>query len=354
MKILVVGDVHYSQYSSIIRRRGEFYSQRLENLLWSVNWAENQAKENSVDRVIYLGDFMDRADINAEELTAFRDIKWAENIPHFFLTGNHEAGLHSLQYSSIHFIESLGENFKVIDKPTYDVGFGWRILFLPYIFEKERKSLSEYWKESQSSNMFETQEVKTSYIFSHNDLKGVNYGMFESEEGFDLKDISNSCSYFINGHIHNSQWINSKTLNLGNLTGQSFNEDATKYKHQILLIDTDTEKMELIENPYAYNFYKVEISKESDLTKLKFKFHAVVSAKCRESLISKTRELFENNQDIEEFKIITVLEDNDEVRECDEELNLTSTDYLDQFKSYILEELGTSNNVVKELNEVIQ
>ena len=78
MKVLIIGDIHFSQYSSIIRKRGEFYSERLENLLWSINWVEKQAEENKVDKIIYLGDFFDRSDLNAEELTAFRDIRWAK------------------------------------------------------------------------------------------------------------------------------------------------------------------------------------------------------------------------------------------------------------------------------------
>ena len=40
MKIGVVGDVHWCAYSSILRSRGNKYSIRIENLIKSVNWAE--------------------------------------------------------------------------------------------------------------------------------------------------------------------------------------------------------------------------------------------------------------------------------------------------------------------------
>ena len=40
MKILCVGDVHWSQNSSILRSRGEYYSTRLQNLIASVNWRD--------------------------------------------------------------------------------------------------------------------------------------------------------------------------------------------------------------------------------------------------------------------------------------------------------------------------
>ena len=57
MKILLCGDVHYNQYTSILRKRGKYYSARLENLLWSINWVEKTALEQNVEKIIYLGDF---------------------------------------------------------------------------------------------------------------------------------------------------------------------------------------------------------------------------------------------------------------------------------------------------------
>ena len=88
MKILVVGDVHWSQYSSILRKRGEKYSYRLENLIQSVNWAEQLAYETNCELIVYLGDFFDRAEINSEEISALKEIVWASK-PHYFLVGNH-------------------------------------------------------------------------------------------------------------------------------------------------------------------------------------------------------------------------------------------------------------------------
>ena len=45
VNILLAGDVHWSSYSSIVRRRGQKYSKRLENLINSVNWIEEQAEQ---------------------------------------------------------------------------------------------------------------------------------------------------------------------------------------------------------------------------------------------------------------------------------------------------------------------
>lgn len=116
MRALIIGDVHFSQTSSIIRKRGEFYSERLENLLWSINWAEKQAEKNKVDKIIYLGDFFDRSDLNAEEVTALQDIVWS-NVPKWFLVGNHEISRRNASYSTVHLF-NLIPNAHIIDKPT--------------------------------------------------------------------------------------------------------------------------------------------------------------------------------------------------------------------------------------------
>lgn len=352
-RILCIGDCHISQYSSIIRKRGEFYSQRLENLLWSINWVEQTALNSKVDKIIYLGDFFDRADLNAEELTAFRDIVWAKDIPHIFLVGNHEVGARNLKYSSVHFLEALGDNFKIIDEPTYECGFGYRFFYLPYIFENNRKTIKEYKDNLISKHIFETQELKKAYIFSHNDLKGIQYGCIESKEGFKIEDILNNCQLFINGHIHNGGWVKKgRVINIGNLTGQNFNEDGYKYVHNILLLDTQTDEEVLIPNPYAFNFIKLEINDRKDLDKLNILPHSVMSIKCKENLVNELRDILNRNSDIEEYRIISVAEDN-KIKE-DTNIEFTAIDHLKQFQEYIINQLGKIDYVIKELNEVIQ
>lgn len=352
-KVLVVGDVHYSTYSSIVRKRGEIYSQRLENILWSINWAEQIAINSKVDKIIYLGDVFDRPEMNAEELTAFRDINWARDIPHIFLVGNHELGAKNLKYSSLHFIESLGSNFKVIDEPTYECGFGYRFFYLPYIFESNRKSLKEYKSQLMQPYTIETQEVKRTYIFSHNDLKGIQYGCIESKEGFEIEDILNNCQLFINGHIHNGSWVKKdRILNLGNLTGQNFNEDGYEYIHNILYLDTDTDERLLVPNHYAFNFIKLEISNEKDLKSLDILPHSVISVKCKEDLVSKLREILDTHPDVEDYRVISVADENNLSEDTSIEFN--SIDHLRQFQEYILEQIGKSDTVIKELVEVLK
>ena len=351
-RILIVGDVHWSSYASIIRKRGTDYSKRLENCINSVNWVEGVAEEYKCDKVIYLGDFFDKAELNSEEITALKEVQWSET-PHQILVGNHELGSANGQYNTTRLFNLL-PNFEVIDKPKVDVGFGYYFLYLPYIFEKDRKTISEYFNSSFNRNEFVTQEVKNIFIFSHNDLKGVNYGIFESKEGFGVDDICNNCAVCFNGHIHNNgEIVEDKLINVGNLTGQNFNEDGTKYHHRIYILDINGSDYRVYQtvNPYAYMFYKFEINTEQDINNLKFEPHAIVSIKCIEHLVPRLREVLENNPDIEEYRIITVIE-NKEVPE--EEFNqLSSKDHLQQFRDYIIEKLGTGENIIKELQEVV-
>jgi hypothetical protein len=133
---------------------------------------------------------------------------------------------------------------------------------------------------------------------SHNDINGIQLGPVVSKTGFTVEEIEANCDLFLNGHLHNGQKITDKIINLGNLTGKDFGEDASKYDHNIAILDTDTLELEFIENPYAYNFYKLQIETEKDLTALDtLKSRAVVSIKCDSKLINETKQKLSDLQD---------------------------------------------------------
>ena len=56
MRILIYSDNHWCQYSSIVRKRGEKYSLRLENQIESVSWAENLSMDAGCEKIIQLGE----------------------------------------------------------------------------------------------------------------------------------------------------------------------------------------------------------------------------------------------------------------------------------------------------------
>jgi DNA repair exonuclease SbcCD nuclease subunit len=342
MKILIYSDIHISQDSSIVKGLGSKYSIRLENIIKSLNWAEKLATDLNCSYIFNLGDTFDKPIINAMEATAVQDIQWA-NIPHFVLVGNHDSNVASLEYSSVSVLKSLG--FNLISEPNMIMADDVNIYCLPYITESNRKPLKEYITERKGKTI----------IFSHNDIAGFNFGGFVSKEGFNLNDITENCDLFLNGHLHNSSWLTNKILNVGNLTGQNFSEDAFKYSHGVWVLDTESLQVTFYENPYALNFYKVEInSKNKFLSNYNIKSNAVLMIKCDEKFmfqLSSELNLEAIKKKIVASRILTIY--NDDKVEVNN-VELTKIDYIEEFKKYILTNIDSSNITKQELAEVFK
>ena len=342
MKLLLYTDVHWSEYSSIVRSRGIKYSKRLENLISSVNWAEGLAE--SCDAVVCLGDFFDKPNLTSEEITALSEIKWCDK-PHYFLVGNHDSNINDLSFASTYVF--TGSDFHIISKPTVmslDINSSTDVYLIPYIIESNRQSLNSYLTLPKNA-------LGKTVIFSHNDIAGIQYGKFTSVSGFTIDEIKDNCDLFINGHLHNAGFVDEEEqiLNLGNLTGQNFNEDAFVYRHFCAILDTDTLDIQFFENPYALNFYKAEISTLADLDKIKGP-NAVVSLHCDAKIANKVRERlgeldFTEHRLFLDFDLSSV--DDVEISE------LASVDYLQQFSEYVLSHLDNTEVLQQELSKVV-
>ena len=228
MKIALATDNHFCEKSSIVQKMGTKYTLRLENQLKSIEWFENTALEKGCSAIIYLGDFFDKSSLTDKEITASKDILW-NNLKHYFIIGNHESGDSGLLFSSTKTLESI-DRILISEPKKTDLG-NCELCFLPYITESDRVPLNIY---------FGPKTAKPRIILSHNDIAGIQMGPVVSRTGFSIEEIESSCDLFINGHLHNGQAITNKIINLGNLTGKDFGEDATKYKHNIAILDTDT------------------------------------------------------------------------------------------------------------------
>ena len=342
MKVLLYSDNHWSQYSSIVRKRGRKYSLRLENQIDSMNWVNTLSTQLDCSAIFCLGDFFDKSELNSEEITALRDINWRDDIPYYFIVGNHEMGLHDHFFSSMK-VFNLMDRSMVLDEPCHFDIDNLELYILPYILEDERKPLKEYIPERNS---------KKRVILSHNDLKGLQInGTFVSKTGFEISEIESLCDFFINGHLHNGHQISDKIINIGNLTGQNFSEDAEKYPHVVFVLDTETLRIEAYENPYAFNFYKLDITKDNVDTLTKLKNNSVVTIKCDESIYDTVKSIISLNYNIVESRII-LNKSKVEYSELSEE-KLISLDHLQEFRNYVLETLGTNEIVEQELSEVI-
>ena len=348
MKICVYSDVHWSQNSSIVRSRGERYSSRLENLISSVNWAERLAFDCGCSAIICNGDFFDANIINSEEVSALREIEWAP-ISHIFITGNHEGSVSTLDFSTLELF-NLCPNSIVINSPekyliegTNNVEF----CYLPYVLERDRRSLADYFGVPTTTRI----------IFSHNDLKDVQYGQYASQEGFTIDDIHKNCDLFINGHLHHCAYVTNKIINAGNLTGQNFTEDAEKYEHCALIVDTDTLEVTFYINPFAYNFYKLDCTKVTTAEELTHKLmslknNSVVTIKINESLATCVPNILNTLTNIAQYRMIIEYTTQESITDTSV-IELNTVDHLKQFENYVLNTFGNSDIIKEELSHIL-
>lgn len=349
MKILLVGDVHWSEYSSIVRKNGEKHSVRLENLIKSIEWVASVEKKEKTDKTIQLGDFFDKSFVNGKEGAALKDAdEYTDKTMHKWmcLLGNHEI-CGSKDSLTLLPCESVVREPQMIEMD------GVCIVALPYIFEKNRKAINEYIQELGCD------EGRKIIVLSHNDIADVQYGAYKSTTGFPINDIINSVDLFINAHIHNSEWVTKNVLNVGNLTGQNFNEDGLKYKHGVWVLDTEKVKKSsnpqewivFYENPYAMKFLNVEITDEGEMDMLR----AFVESEPNQWVLAvKTNDEYKDDVQkvINDFcvagkKIIA----GDKIVEEDHTL-ISVVDHIQKFRKGVIEKFGSTESVMEVLDEI--
>lgn len=339
MKLLIFTDLHMCPQASIINKWGTKYPKRLENCIESVNWLERKAEELKCDYIISLGDFFDKPDLTSETITACNEIQWSD-IMHYHIVGNHDASNSSLVFNAANMLKA--DHHVIINQPQILLLDDCDICFLPYVTECDRKPLNEYFNEYTQN--------RPRVILSHNDIMGVQLGPVVSRTGFSIEEIEAACDYMFNGHIHSSQAITQKIINLGALTGKDFGTDAYKHSHRIVVLDTSTMSVDYIENPYAYNFYKLEINTEADLTALNtLKNNAVVSVKCVQHLVEVVRQKIEETPNIIESRVILIRQ-YEEATETTE-LDLT-VDHLTRFIECCKANIEDSAILEDELSEI--
>ena len=347
MKILLYTDVHFSLYASIVRSVDGKYSIRLKNLIESINWAEKLAIENKCDSIFVLGDFFDKAEVIADEMTALSEVKWS-GLGHTFLVGNHEMSRSSLELSSAHIFNLLSKT-KVIDSPTiYKDKNGTQLCFLPYVVNPD-KPIMEYFTGAD----FDNSERRV--IFSHNDIKGINYGAYVSQSGFEISDIENHCDLFLNGHLHDRCSITNKVINIGSLSAHNFTNDSFKYSYGASILDTETLELKFYENPYSFNFYKFETDSVKDCKKKldKTKQNAVLTIQCSDKDLDEIKKLLVSYSNVVESRVILDINKKETTLLLENKIEeLTKLDHIKTFKEYIINTLGKSDIVNEELEEI--
>lgn len=343
MKILIFSDCHWSTNSSIVRSRGQKFSTRLEFLINSMNWLNDLAIKENCEEMICAGDFMDRSTLNDEEITALQNIYW-NDLPCIFLCGNHESSVADLRYSSIKAVESRSRLI-VSDSGYNQICGNTQIHFLPYVLETEKQELKTYLNKNSSCDKH--------IIISHNDIAGINYGGFESTLGFSINEIEENCDLFLNGHLHNSEWVSDKILNVGSFSGHNFTNDSSRYKYGVWVLDTETLKIEFFENPYSLNFYKLEIKTIENLKQIdNVKQNAVLSIKTNKKMLFEIKDfLQELGSKIVDSRV--VLEQNFESESDDVSIEeLQGTDHIQRLIQFCKEKIVGSDLLDSELAEI--
>lgn len=332
MKLLVYADNHFCKYSSILRSRGNRYSTRLENQLNSMLWVNSMAVKYGVKAMIGVGDFFDKPQLEPEEITALSELHFAEGVDKIFIVGNHESNMADLSFNSSNVFKGCPVWHEPMTLDFDDI----ELCFLPYCNEENRKTIEETFGK----------KTKKRIIFSHNDLK-MQYGQYTSKVGYEIKDIEDNCDLFFNGHLHNATNVGDKIILVGNLTGQNFSEDAFKYQHRIIILDTDTMTYESVENPYAFNFY--QITENTDLEYIKN--NAVISAVVSSGHAVEMRERLERMPNVISFRVVETKEttagDGIDTDSAD-----LSIDYLQKFSEYIKSTMGESANINSEVEHI--
>lgn len=296
MKILLFADLHMCPRSSIVNKWGTKYSQRLENCIQTMNWVEQTAQQLNCDHIFGLGDFFDRPDLTSETITALQEIKWS-TIPHTFIVGNHDASVSSLEFNAVNCLKTA--NCRVLTQATTINAGNADICLLPYVTDSERQPIEAY---------FGPMTARPRILLTHTDISGIQMGPVVSKTGFPIEELENGCTICFNGHLHNEHQVAQNIINLGNLTGRDFGEDAFKYRHQIAILDTDTLEVQYIENPHAFNFYKINLETPLELVYLNsLKPNAVVSLVCPGQMLAEARAYIESlGKKLVETRITTV------------------------------------------------
>lgn len=351
MKILIYSDNHFSEYSSIFRSKNQAlgFSNRLINQIDCINWVERTADETGCELIICAGDFFDKPDLTSVELTALKEINWS-SISHYFLVGNHELGRHDLFYNSVNALNA--PNTHIIDDIiSVELNDFTSLCFVPYQLNINNTPLSKL--------LINMPKKEKRIVISHNDIAGIQLGQFISKDGFDISDIQSCCNLFINGHIHNGAKLAEGVYNIGNLTGQNFSEDGFKFKHNVILLDTNTLNVEFINNPYAVYFYKIDSTSVPnpiefvDYTLGNIKNKTVFTLKCKSNFVEQIRNLIDEkyNDNIYDYRIV-VSDDNVKNTFDTTVIKPSNIDHIQKFKDSFIEKYGVNDLILSELQAV--
>lgn len=345
MKVGLYTDSHFCKSSSIISGKNNSTEGRLNNLIESFKWINTRFDE--VGAIVDLGDLTDSTSLSSEEITALSECNLNN---HIHILGNHSGSSADGLYNTINMYDF------VLTKPSELLHYSNTTIWaLPYI--NNPTQVRDY-----LPNINPDKDI----ILSHNDIKGIYYGNHaQSTSGFEVDDILNSCRLFINGHIHSGSWVvQDRILNLGAMTGLNFSVNNPQWTPSVAILDTSTYKVDIITNPKAIVFQKIECKSINDLIaqldKLDSKLSYALQVKVPYDLVEDTKSIISGKPYVKYHKVL-VLIDNSKSTDPSDNTNIfmTSTNVSGyaKLRSYIASkpklslELSDINNVIDELEK---
>lgn len=338
MKIGIYADPHFSQTSSIIvGKQGEFTG-RLDNLIKSFKWMNKFFKDNDCKIVFCLGDMTDKPVLTAEEITAMSRCGIED---HHLIVGNHCRSDQSGEMNSLSIFNKVYYKPRIVEIPSEVNPFPTKILILPY-----------------SSTPYDLTEFadKVDIILSHNDIKGYDYGSHVSTSGYDLHDIMERCTLFINGHLHNGGWlVKDRIMNLGQLSGMNFSSCGGEWEPSVGILDTDKVRIDIYENPEAYRFKKIEVRTLPQLKGYLSNLpqgHYVIQAKVPEKIVQSSRKVLDQCDMVVASRLLTIHEKKNSESPKKSQVKLDQASVYDKLRNFIKIQNPTKYDQTK-LNEII-
>ena len=336
MRYLIYTDPHLCESLSIVRGRGERFSYRLENLIKAFKFINQTAKDNQCDKIYCLGDLAENNILTAEEISALSECYLRE---HAFVVGNHD--MSTSEFNVCNMYKEVYYEPHAVSYPDHN------LLILP--FNREMLDLNELTAHLPKD--------RPTVIFSHNDVKGVNYGSIASKVGYEVADILANCQLFINGHIHVGKWVvNNRILNLGTVAGMNFNCLGAQWNPSFIILDTKDMSIQFIENPYSYLFHKIDVAPEriiDELNKLDASRENVVQIRVPLPIVDVVNQLLDE-KNIQFRRVITYSYDNYSHQRQEEIRDFTKSESVfDSLRKFIMtkcdDEKYDKNNLLDEV-----
>lgn len=254
MKILVIGDIHFSE-SSPIRYFNNFYSDgisyNIRRALISLKWIENLIDLDDYDTVVQVGDVFNTFEYISKivmyhahnSFLSLHNKCKEKHIPFYIVPGNHDIigigkYLTEVLPCDAHFSTPALKSFS-----------GAKIHFIPFM-------------DSQASLYNCIINSPADIIFTHTNVKGIAYNKYkQSESGLDTTFLKNKL--VISGHIHAPQFVNSNMHLVGSLYQILFQEKGN-IPHGVSVIDTKSMEITRIVNNVVIKL--VIITKKQDLS----------------------------------------------------------------------------------------